>query len=159
MLLGTGCRLELDVNVDVAADGSGAVEVVVGLDPEALDKIGGDLRAVLDVEALEDAGWVLDGPSADSDGYHAGLRIRHPFGSPAEAARVFEQFAGHEGPFQDFAVTRHTLVRGDRVAASPVGSTSRRPRGAGRRRGWRPSSTANRWARASRRSRRSSATR
>ena len=64
VLLGTGCRLELDVNVQVASDGSGVVEVVVGLDPDALDKIGGDLLAVLDVRALEVAGWVIDGPSS-----------------------------------------------------------------------------------------------
>lgn len=114
VLLGTGCRLELDVNVEVAGDGSGAVEVVVGLDPDGLDKIGGDLLAVLDVDALEDAGWVIDGPTTESDGFTR-LRIRQPFGTPEEAALVFEQMAGDEGPFQDFAVTRDTSLTETRV--------------------------------------------
>jgi hypothetical protein len=100
-----GCRLQLDVHVEAADDGSGAVEVVVGLDRDALDKIGGDLLAVLDVGALEDAGWAIDGPTAEADGYTR-LRIRHPFGSPDEAGKVFDQIAGDEGPFQDFEVSR-----------------------------------------------------
>ncbi|MGH9274362.1 MAG: hypothetical protein ACRDZU_06920 [Acidimicrobiales bacterium] len=113
-LLGAGCRLELDVNVEVASDGSGAVEVVVGLDPDALDKIGGDLMAVLDVGALEDAGWVLDGPAEEGDGFTR-VRIRHPFATPGEAALVFEQLAGDGGPFQDFTITRDTSFAETRV--------------------------------------------
>ena len=82
------CRLQVDVNVDVAADGSGEVEVVIGVDDDALDRIGGDLAAVLDVAALEDAGWVIDGPAAEGDGFTR-VRIRHPFESPREATQVF----------------------------------------------------------------------
>jgi hypothetical protein len=104
-LLVSACRLEVDVNVDLAADGSGAVEVVVGLDADAVERIGGDLSAVLEVEDLTDAGWVVDGPTEESDGYTR-VRIRHPFADPGEAADVFDQIAGEDGPFQDFAVTR-----------------------------------------------------
>lgn len=100
-----GCRLQLDVNVDVAEDGSGVVEVVVGLDPDALSKIGGDLSAVMEVDDLVDAGWVVDGPSKDSDGYTR-VRISHRFATPDEAAKVFAQIAGQDGPFQRFRVTR-----------------------------------------------------
>jgi hypothetical protein len=105
LLAGSACKLELDVNVDVAEDGSGFIEVVVGLDPDALDKIGGDLSAVMEVGDLEDAGWVVDGPTKESDGFTR-VRIRHPFGTPEEAADVMAQIAGTDGPFQDFRVTR-----------------------------------------------------
>lgn len=106
VLLASGCRLQLDVNVDVAEDGSGFVEVVVGLDADAMDKIGGDLSAVMEVGDLEKAGWVVDGPAKESDGFTR-VRVRHAFGTPAEAAEVVAQIAGKDGPFQDFRVTRH----------------------------------------------------
>src|SRR5687767_8648392 len=113
-IVGGGCRLELDVNVEVASDGSGSVEVVVGLDPDGLDKIGGDLLAVVDVNALEGAGWVVDGPAAEGDGFTR-VRIRHPFDTPGDAAEVFEQIAGDEGPFQDFQIARDTSLTETRV--------------------------------------------
>ncbi len=106
VLLGSACKLQLDVNVEVARDGSGSIEVVAGLDPDALHKIGGDLTAVMDVNALVDAGWVIDGPTKDSDGFTR-VRIRHPFDTPADAAKVFAQIAGKHGPFQAFRVGRH----------------------------------------------------
>jgi hypothetical protein len=106
VLLLSACRLQVDVNVDVAQDGSGTVEVVVGLDPDALNKVGGDLSAVMEVDDLVDAGWVVDGPSKESDGYTR-VRISHRFGTPEEAAKVFAQIAGEDGPFQQFRVTRH----------------------------------------------------
>lgn len=106
-LVASGCRLQLDVNVDVAEDGSGTIEVVVGLDADALSKIGGDLAAVMEVGDLEDAGWVIDGPAEESDGYTR-VHLRHPFATPDEAAEVFAQIAGEDGPFQDFAVRRST---------------------------------------------------
>jgi hypothetical protein len=104
-VLGAGCRLQLDVNVDVAEDGSGVVEVVVGLDADALRRIGGDLAAVMEVDDLVDAGWVVDEPATESDGFTR-VRIRHRFDDPEQAARVFAQIAGEDGPFQDFAITR-----------------------------------------------------
>jgi hypothetical protein len=105
LLVGSACKLELDVDVEMAEDGSGAVEVIVGLDPDAVERIGGDLAAVMEVGDLEEAGWVVDGPSKESDGFTR-VRIRHPFGTPEEAAEVFAQIAAEDGPFQDFAVAR-----------------------------------------------------
>jgi hypothetical protein len=103
----SGCRMELDVNVDVHDDGSGSVEVIVGLDPDALSRIGGDLAAVLEVDDLVDAGWVVEEPSLEEDGYTR-VRVRREFGTPEEAAEVFAQIASEDGPFQDFRVTRQT---------------------------------------------------
>src|SRR3546814_2958355 len=33
------------------------------------------------------------------------LRVSREFGNPEEAAAIFDEIAGEEGPFQDFAVT------------------------------------------------------
>ena len=101
----SGCRLELDVHVDVEEDGSGVIEVVTGLDADAMDRIGGDLESIMEVDDLVETGWVVDGPTEEGDGYTR-VRISHPFGSAEEAAEVFAQIAGEDGPFQDFAVTR-----------------------------------------------------
>lgn len=100
-----GCRLELEVNVDVGDDGAGAVEVVVGLDPDGIERIGGDLGSVLVLDGLTEAGWVVEEPTVDADGYTR-LRIRRPFADSAEAADVFREVAADSGPFQDFAVSR-----------------------------------------------------
>jgi hypothetical protein len=99
-----GCRLQLDVNVEVAEDGSGTIEVVVGVDQDGIERIGGDLGAVLAIDDLAEAGWTVEGPDEEADGFTR-VRFRKPFADPDEAATVFEEIAGEEGPFQDFAVT------------------------------------------------------
>lgn len=101
------CRLELDVNVAVEEDGSGSVEIVVAVDADGIDRIGGDLGAVLEVDDLVAAGWVIDGPDLESDGYTR-VRFRQAFSDATEAAAIFDQIAGDDGPFQDFAVRRAT---------------------------------------------------
>jgi len=109
LLVASGCRLELEVNVDVEEDGSGVVEVVVGLDADAVDRIGGDLEALLEVDDLVEAGWTIDGPTTESDGFTR-LRISHPFATAEDAATVFSRVAAEDGPFQDFAVERDTSL-------------------------------------------------
>ncbi|MEQ1787495.1 MAG: hypothetical protein ABL966_10605 [Acidimicrobiales bacterium] len=99
------CRLELDVNVAVEEDGSGSVEIVVAVDADGIERIGGDLAAVLEVDDLVEAGWVIDGPDLETDGYTR-VRFRHAFSDATEAAAIFDQIAGDDGPFQDFAVRR-----------------------------------------------------
>ena len=107
LVLASACRLELDVNVAVAEDGSGAVEVVVGVDPDGIERIGGDLSAVLEVDDLIDVGWVVEGPDVESDGYTR-VRIRRTFADAGEANAIFADIAGETGPFQDFAVRRES---------------------------------------------------
>ncbi len=105
----SSCRLELDVNVAVSEDGSGSVEVVVGVDADGIERIGGDLGAVLEVDDLTEAGWVVDGPDEESDGYTR-VRFRRSFANAEEAADIFGEIAGEDGPFQDFAVRRETSL-------------------------------------------------
>ncbi len=107
LVLASACRLELDVNVSVAEDGSGEVEVVVGVDPDGIERIGGDLGSVLEVEDLTEAGWVVRGPEVESDGYTR-VRIRRTFADAEEADAIFSDIAGERGPFQDFAVRRES---------------------------------------------------
>jgi hypothetical protein len=103
-MLTAGCRLELDVHVEVAEDGSGSVEVVVAVDGDGIARIGGDLDAVLVLDDLEAAGWTAEGPDEDSDGFTR-VRFRKPFDNPEEAAMIFDEIAGEDGPFQDFSVS------------------------------------------------------
>jgi hypothetical protein len=104
-LLASACRLQLGVNVDVEEDGSGTVEVVVGVDRDGIERIGGDLGAVLAVDDLEDAGWTVEGPTEEDDGFTR-VHVRKAFDSPTEAEAIFEEIAGEDGPFQDFGVSR-----------------------------------------------------
>jgi hypothetical protein len=108
VLLGA-CRLQLDVNVEVAEDGSGTVEVVVGVDRDGIERIGGDLEAVLAIDDLEDAGWTIEGPDEESDGFTR-VWFRKAFDDPEGAAAVFEEIAGEDGPFQDFAVSHDSSL-------------------------------------------------
>jgi hypothetical protein len=101
--------LQLDVNVAVAEDGSGTVEVVVAVDRDGIKRIGGDLGAVLATDDLADAGWRIEGPDEEADGFTR-VRFRKSFDDPDEAAAIFEEIAGEDGPFQDFAVTRDTSL-------------------------------------------------
>jgi hypothetical protein len=100
-----GCRMQLDVNVAMREDGSGTVEVVVGLDADAIRRIGGDLQRVMEVDDLVAAGWTIDGPTKERDGYTR-VGVRHPFDTPAEANELFRQIAGEEGPFQQLHLDR-----------------------------------------------------
>jgi hypothetical protein len=103
-LLASACRLELDVQVDMAEDGSGSVEVVVGVDGDGIERIGGDLQAVLAIDDLDAAGWTVEGPEEGADGFTR-VRFAKLFDTPDEAAVIFEEIAGEDGPFQDFAVS------------------------------------------------------
>lgn len=100
-----GCRLEVDLNVTVERDGSGRVEVVAALDPEALERAGGDLEAVLALDDLVDAGWEVTGPTTEGDGFTR-IRVGKGFGSPEAARSVLAEITGDDGPFQGFEVGR-----------------------------------------------------
>ena len=87
LLLLSACRMEIDVNVLVSEDGSGSVEVVVGLDEDAVERIGGDLSAVMEVDDLLASGWRLDGP--DLRGAHGvGAVVRRLVAKAREPALV-----------------------------------------------------------------------
>jgi hypothetical protein len=85
--------LHRDVPAQVDADGSGAVEVQATLDAAALQRAGGDLAAVLDLDRLRSDGWSVDGPTATPDG-GATVTLRQAFRDPDEARDVLADLAG-----------------------------------------------------------------
>jgi hypothetical protein len=105
LVLGGACRLDVDVNVTVEPDGSGFVEVVAALDDAALERVGGDLGAVLALDDLEATGWEVRGPDREGDD-RTRVRVRKGFDDPDAASSALAEVAGEDGPFRDLEVTR-----------------------------------------------------
>jgi len=103
-LVAAACEVRTELNITVEADGSGVVEVALGLDEDALSRRP-DLFEQLDLSDLEDTGWELVGPSEDDDGA-TWLRARHGFGAPEEVGPLVEQVVGGDGPVRDVALER-----------------------------------------------------
>ena len=103
----SACTVDLDVHVDLRSDGSGTVEVAATLDAGALQRIGGDLSSVLDLDGLRAAGWTVEGPTPTSDG-GVTVRLRQSFDSPEQAEEVFADLAGPgaTSPFRGLHVER-----------------------------------------------------
>lgn len=100
----SACRTDVLVRVAVEEDGSGTVQVAVGLDDEALGRIP-DLAQQLRVDDLEQAGWAVSGPAAEDDG-RTWVRAVKPFSSPEAASAVIAEVTGPDGPLRGFTVTR-----------------------------------------------------
>jgi hypothetical protein len=99
-----GCQVHLTVDTKVEADGSGTVSVGVGLDDEALAKVG-DLGAQLRVDDLRASGWTVTGPTREGDG-NTWVRATKPFSDPAGATSVLNEVNGPEGAFGGWKVAR-----------------------------------------------------
>jgi len=103
--LGLGaCELRAELNVSVEDDGSGAVEVAVGLDEDALSRRP-DVFDEIDLSDLEGSGWEVTGPDEDAEGI-TWLRARHGYGAPEEVGPLVDQVAGEDGPLRDFRLVR-----------------------------------------------------
>lgn len=98
-----GCRVQTEVVVDVAEDGSGTVSVGVGLDPDATSRVP-DVAAALRVDDLRAAGWDVTAPRVEDDG-HTWVRASKPFADPDGFAAVMGELTGPEGALRDFALT------------------------------------------------------
>lgn len=89
----TACRVQGAVNVEVKPDGSGTIEAAVGLDQEAVNRIGGlDKIRVADLQA---AGWKISPltQKADKDGL-LWVRASHAFASPDEVGPLLAEVGG-----------------------------------------------------------------
>jgi hypothetical protein len=109
----SACTLDVDVHVEVHPDGSGAVDVTATVDAGALQRIGGDLGSVLDVDGLRAAGWSVDGPTSTTAGGST-VHLHQSFADPDEATKVFADLAGSDAdsPFRDLRVSRdRSLLR------------------------------------------------
>jgi hypothetical protein len=104
-LLLSACTLHLDVRVQVEADGSGSVEVEATGDAGALQRVGGDLGAAIDLDRLRAGGWTVEGPTRTDDG-GATDTVRQGFDTPDEARDVLADLAGpgEGGPFEGLRI-------------------------------------------------------
>jgi len=106
LLGGSACRVDATVTVDVADDGTGHVDVVIQLDAEAVDAIGG-LDERVRVADLTDAGWTVDGPHGTTGGLAgeatdgaitgvtgAQVAVRKAFDHPDDLGAVLAEVVG-----------------------------------------------------------------
>ena len=99
----SACRVEATVTVEVSADGSGTVSVVLELDAAAVDALGGFDDRVR-VDDLEAAGWEVTGPT--TDGWGVGrISTAKQFDSPRRLAGVLAEVAGPTA-FRDVSLVR-----------------------------------------------------
>jgi hypothetical protein len=105
VLVLSGCHVKLQVDTRVNPDGSGVVTVAVGLDADAVSKVG-DLRSQLRVDDLKTAGWTVVGPTREADGY-TWVRASKPFADPAQATAVMNEVNGPDGAFRGWHLS-HT---------------------------------------------------
>jgi uncharacterized protein len=117
-LVTTACQVRSTVAVDVTEDGSGTVEVGVGLDADAVARLpdldgdgrrtAADLAALVRSDDLRDAGWEIGEPADAADGGDGLVWIRATkrFGTPTEADRVLAEITGPGGPLRDLTVER-----------------------------------------------------
>ncbi len=106
--------MQTKVTVDVHDDGSGTVEVAVGLDDEALgqlpdlDRSGAgdtaDLTKLVRVDDLKATGWKISEPKT-SHGL-TWVRATKRFGTPAEAGQILAELTGPSGGLHDLRLER-----------------------------------------------------
>jgi hypothetical protein len=115
VLTAAACQVRTTVAVDVADDGSGTVEVAVGLDAEAMGRVPdldgdgaaapADLAALVRDDDLVAAGWTVGEPEADGEGT-TWLRVSRRFGTPDEANQILAGLTGPDGALRDLRVGR-----------------------------------------------------
>ena len=125
-LAATACQVRTTVAVDVANDGSGTVEVAVGLDADAVGRLPdldddgrstvADLAGLVRTDDLAAAGWQVSDPEADpsADDGAVWIRATKPFGTPEEAGRVLGEITGSDGPLRDLRLDRDESFGGTR---------------------------------------------
>ena len=103
-LLLTSCKVDVQLGIRAAEDGSGAVRARFVLDGDALDAIGGDLEEQLRVADLLQSGWKVDVSERKGGGAEAVAEKR--FAGPEEFSAAIDELSGDIGPFQDFGLRR-----------------------------------------------------
>lgn len=101
LLVATGCRVDVTVDLVVRPDGTGEVAVTATADADVVDAAPG-LADDLRFDDVTAAGWVVDGPTATADG---GLTVtlRHGASSAEEATNLLRSLGP---PFADVRVDR-----------------------------------------------------
>lgn len=132
VVVAAGCQVTTVVSVEMDEDGSGQVEVRLGLDEEALSHVpdldgtgvGSDtnLRALVRTDDLEAAGWAVDGPQVAGD--TTWLTAVKRFGTPEEGTAVLAELTGADGPLGDLELSRETSFGTNKLAFSGTADLS-----------------------------------
>jgi hypothetical protein len=103
-VLCASCRVDVNVNVAMQRDGSGAVTITAVADP-AIVKQAPDLATDLRFTDLREAGWNVSGPVTEPNG---GLRVvlTQAFSTPEQANQILANINGPNGPLSGITVTR-----------------------------------------------------
>lgn len=114
LLVLTGCKVDIRIDVSAQDTGAGTIQVTVDADNVLVTMVPG-LANDVRYEDLVASGWSIEGPIQVNNG---GLRIilRYAFESPAEATRALNQINGPNGPLIN-AVLKRT-VNGRQVATT-----------------------------------------
>jgi hypothetical protein len=111
----SACRLDVTVDIDMRADGTGEVMVVATVDADVVAQMPG-LAGSLVLDDASAAGWVVEGPTA-TDGGGLTVTLRHPFASAAEAAVLVNSLGP---PFQGITLDRAATE--DEITTTLTGS-------------------------------------
>ena len=95
-----GCRMDVNVGIDIAEDGSGTVNVAVGVDDDLLARVPGAVDHV-HLDDLTQAGWKVTGPTKEADG-NTWVHLSRPFANPAEMKEILGEINGPGGPLGTF---------------------------------------------------------
>lgn len=103
-VLCTACRVDVNVDVAMKADGSGVVTLTAVADADIVKQapgLGTDLR----FDDLEAAGWVIAGPAPTPTG---GMQVTlsHPFQTPAQGTALLADLNGPGGPLTGLTLAR-----------------------------------------------------
>jgi hypothetical protein len=102
LLLLAGCQTEAFVEVQVDADGGGAVYVALAMDQEAATRTVLYERQ-LPIDDLVATGWTVSGPAQEADG-RIWLRAQKEFSQLEQIPPLIEEVVGKGGPLQNFSV-------------------------------------------------------
>lgn len=121
VLLLSACRLDVDVAVEMAPDGTGTVTVEAVADAELVEQTP-DLMTDLRLDDAIDAGWSVDGPT-ETDNGGARVVLTHPFASEVELANLLNSIGA---PLTDVRTARTV---GDDQTTNAIDATLGLPNG------------------------------
>ena len=108
LLVLTGCRVDVTVDVTMSENGSGVLSVMVVADAEVVAAAPG-LAEDVRTDDLAAAGWTTDGAVATSSG-GLSLTIEHPFDTPEQATALLSTLNGPTGPLQAISIQRVATI-------------------------------------------------
>jgi hypothetical protein len=98
----SACRLDINIDVAMTADGSGTVTVSGRADPELVAKAPSAFADVR-LDDVRHAGWQVSDPAKAADG-SISLTMTKPFSTPDEATAILAELNGPGGPLRGLSV-------------------------------------------------------